>query len=195
MIDISDCSANCTPQLIYTLNDDNGAGGVEANETDDRLDMSIHDRVPNIRTVSFLEKQGGTWAITPLLRHVISNDVDTAYATVRGLANVAVGKWNYNNGSVPSHVITSVVEHVSGGNTIDVIDVTHCIVSGVTSCLNSGESTVLRTGITGSSASVIFPTENAPDVLVNDGGWVKQLDLDSQTMTPLVQGYDVDSAD
>jgi len=98
MISIAACSSNCSPQLIYTLNDDNGAGGVEANATDDRLYMSIHDRAPNIRTISFLEKQGSTWS-SPLLRHVVSNQ-DAAYATVNGFANVAVGKWDYDNDSI-----------------------------------------------------------------------------------------------
>jgi hypothetical protein len=195
MVDISTCTANCTSQRVYTFPVDVGAGGLEINDSDDRIYLAIHDRVPDIRTVSFLEKQGSTWA-SPLLRHVISDQQDTAYATVRGLANVAIGKWDYNNNSVPRDVLTYVVEHTTGPDTIDIIDVTNCLGSGVTSCLSSGEGSVIRTGIPRSSAAFMYPPVGGPKLLTMGGGWISEVDLDSLTITTLVEGAGgVDSAD
>jgi hypothetical protein len=152
--------------------------------------MSIHDRIPNIRTVSFLAKQDTTWS-APLLRHVVSNQ-DAAYATVDGLANISVGKWDHNGSGVARDVIAFVVERAY---TIDVADVANCYASGVSSCLSSAESSIVRRGIPGSSSSFIFPPNGTPKLLVNSGGWVNEVNLETQVVTPLVQGYDAESAD
>jgi len=184
-ISIAGCTSNCTSQFIYQLNDDNGPGGVEVNDADDRLYMAIHDRPPNIRTISFLEKQGGTWS-SPLLRHVVSNQ-DAPYATVSGLTGIGVGKWDHDNDSILNDVLTFVVERTSG-DTFDIIDVTNCSASGVTSCLSSGESAVVRTGIAAPGANFISSPDGAPKLLINTGGWVRELDLDSGAITPLVEG-------
>jgi hypothetical protein len=197
-ISIATCSSNCSSQLIYTFDDDNGVGGVEVNDSDDRLYMSIHNRIPDIRTVSFLEKQGGTWS-SPLLRHVVS-DQDAAYATVNGFATTAVGKWDHDNSSVLREVVSFVVERTSG-NTTDIIDVSNCSASGVSSCLGSGESRVVRSGIALSGTSFTSmpssATDAGPNLLVVGGGWVSDVDLDSPgaASVPLVQGGGADSAD
>ena len=198
LISIATCTSNCSSQRIYTFEDDNGVGGVEINDSDDRLYMSIHDRVPDIRTVSFLEKQGGSWT-SPLLRHVVSNQ-DAEYVSVSGFATTAVGKWDYDNSSVLSDVLSFVVERPSG-DTTDIIDVSNCSSSGVSSCLSSGESCVVRTGIAGSGQSFTStpssPMDDGPNLLVVGGGWIGDVDLDDFEAAPVWfrEGGGVESAD
>jgi hypothetical protein len=200
-INVASCVTDCPVQTIYTFPDDNGVGPLRVNAAGNRLYMSIHDRVPNIRTVSFLERQGSTWS-SPLLRHVVSNQ-DSAYVSVDGLAGAEVGRWDHNNSSILSDVVMYVVERPSG-NTIDIVDVSNCTASGVSTCLSSGESSVVRSGLALSAATFTTTpgwSASAPSLLVPTGSWadntelVSEFDLGSMTFTPLVVGASPDSAD
>ena len=104
-IDISSCSSSCAPQTIYTFPLDNSAAGLSVNSTNDRIYMSIHDRVPNIRTISFLQKQDGIWSS---LRHVVSNR-DAAYATMNDSHTTDVGRWDFTKSGVLRDVLAYVV--------------------------------------------------------------------------------------
>jgi len=197
-ISIATCSANCTPQTLYTFNDDNGVGWLSVNAAGDRLYMSIHDRVPNIRSISFLQKNpDGTWSS---LRQVVSNQ-DGGYQTISGFAGTAFGRWDYNNSSVLKDVLSYVVERTSG-NTTDIVAVTNCDPATVVaqgSCLSSGESVVVRSGIAGSGSSFTSTpsssTTGTPSLLVASGGSVIDVGLGTSAPVTLLQGGAADSAD
>jgi hypothetical protein len=197
-ISLTNCSANCTPQTLYTFNDDNGVGWLSVNAAGDRLYMSIHDRVPNIRSISFLKKnQDGTWSS---LRQVVSNQ-DGDYQSVTGFAATAFGRWDYNNSSVPKNVLSYVVERTSGYTT-DIVDVTNCAPATVVpqgSCLPSGESVFVRSGIAGSGSSFTSTpsslTTGTPSLLVASGGSVIDVGLGTSAPVTLLQGGAADSAD
>ena len=166
-IDISSCSSSCAPQTIYTFPLDNSVAGLSVNSANDRLYMRIHDRVPDIRTISFLQKQNGIWSS---LRHVVSNR-DAAYATLIGFHATDFGRWDYTNSGVSQDVVAYVVQRPSG-YTIDIIDVSNCAASGSQSCFGSGESSVIRTAITGTRASFTSTpasSDPAPNLLVQTG--------------------------
>jgi len=197
-ISLASCSANCTPQSLYTFKDDNGVGWLSVNSTGDRLYMSIHDRVPDIRTISFLQKdQDGIWSS---LRHVVS-DQDGGYQSVSGFAGTALGRWDYNDSSALKDVLAYVVEGTSG-NTTDIMDVTNCAAATIVaqdSCLRSGESLVVKSGIAGFGSSFTSTpsssTVGAPSLLVASGGWVIDVGLGASAPVPLLQGGVADSAD
>jgi hypothetical protein len=198
-IDIASCTAICTPQVIYTPPIDVGLGGLSINDADDRIYMSIHDRVPDIRTVSFLQKQAGVWTS---LRHVVSNR-DSPYLSIRGFAATAIGRWDYQSDSVPKEVLAYQVEY-SSTNVIDVIDVSNCSATGTQSCYALGESALVRSSIVGlrqSFTSMPASLDPAPNLLVQlpavaDGEIViAEIDLDSMVVTPLLQGHAANSSD
>jgi len=198
-IDIESCTTDCTPDVIYTPPIDVSFGGLSINDADDRIYMSIHDRVPDIRTVSFLQKQGGVWTS---LRHVVSNR-DPAYLSIRGFVSTAVGSWDYQSSSVPKEVLAYQVDY-SSGKVIDLIDVSNCSAAGTLSCYASGESALVRSGIVGfrqSFTSVPASSDPAPNLLVQlpagaDGEPViGEIDLDSMVVTPLLQGHAANSSD
>jgi hypothetical protein len=198
-IDIASCAANCTPQVIYTPPIDVGLGGLSINDADDRIYMSIHDRVPDIRTVSFLQKQAGVWTS---LRHVVSNR-DSPYLSIRGFAATAIGRWDYQSSSVPKDVLAYQVDY-SSSYVIDIIDVSNCSATGTLSCYGSGESALVRSGIVGirqSFTSAPASSDPAPNLLVQlpagaDGEPViGEIDLDSMAVTPLLQGHAANSSD
>jgi len=196
-ISLATCSANCTPQTLYTFNDDNGVGWLSVNAAGDRLYMSIHDRVPNIRSISFLQKnQDGTWSS---LRQVVSNQ-DGGYQTISGFAATAFGRWDYNNSSVPKAVVSYVVERTSGYTT-DIVDVTNCAatIAAQGSCLSSGESVVVKAGVAGSGSSFTSTpsssTTGTPSLLVASGGSVIDVGLGTSAPVTLLQGGAADSAD
>ena len=113
-----DVSTNCSPVCPKTVifdefPDNSGVAGLSINDDEDRLYMAIHFRVPDIRTISRLEKQtDGAWAF----RNVVS-DQDPGYPAVDGFASTALGIWNSRD------VVAYVVERYSTGNTTDIIDV------------------------------------------------------------------------
>lgn len=197
-INLDSCSASCTAQTLYVFNEDSGVGGLSVNAAGDRLYVSIHDRIPDIRTISFLTKsQDGTWSS---LRHVVS-DQDGSYETVIGFGGTALGRWDYNSSSVPKDVLTYVVERTSG-NTTDIIDVTNCAVAAIVaqeSCLSSGESVVVKSGITGDGTSFTSTpsslTTGTPSLLVASGGSVIDVGLGTSAPVTLLQGGAADSAD
>ena len=198
-VSIASCSTNCTPQNLITL-DDSGIGGLSINPENDRLYMSIHHRVPDIRTISFLEKQAGIWSSA--LRHVVT-DQDAIYATVSGLAETAFGEWDYDGTGIRKKVLAVHVERTSG-DTIDVLDVTRCGIGGPQSCFASGQITLIRSGIDGGHVdftSMPAAGDPAPNLLVSKGNFrdlsdlTSEVDLDSMTVTPLLQGVYPDSAD
>ena len=141
-ISLASCSSSCPRQFLYEFKEDSGVSGLSVNSAGDRLYMSIHDRVPDIRTISFLQKQGGVWSS---LRHVVS-DQDGGYQSVSGFAATAFGRWDYNGSSVLKDVLAYVVESTAGATT-DIIDVTNCAAATIfaqASCLSSGESQVVN---------------------------------------------------
>ena len=198
-IDITSCTANCTPVTLLTLVD-SGMAGLSISPADDRLYMAIHHRIPDLRSISFMEKQAGVWSST--LRHVVT-DQDTDYATVDGLSGTALGQWDYDGTGSPRAVLVVHIERAAG-NTSDIFDVSNCGFSGTQSCYASGEISVVRTGIAGHPGSFTsMPSlgDPAPNLLVGEGDWrnlnelVKELDLDSLTVIPVVAGGSADSAD
>jgi hypothetical protein len=198
-IDIASCTTNCTPHVVYTPPIDVGIGGLSINDAEDRIYMSIHDREPDIRTVSFLQKQAGAWTS---LRHVVSNR-DSPYLSIKGFASTAIGRWDYQSNSVPKEVLAYQVEHTSG-NLIDLIDVSNCSATGTLSCYASGEGALVRLAIVGirqSFTSATASSDPAPNLLVQlpagaDGEPViGEIDLDSMAVTPLLQGHAANSSD
>jgi hypothetical protein len=199
LVDIASCGENCPLVNLLTLVN-SGIGGLSINPANDRLYMSIHHRIPDIRTVSLLEKQNGVWSSS--LRHVVS-DQDAAYLTVNGFAGTALGQWDYDGTGAPKAVLAIHVERTSG-DTIEIFDVANCGASGTQSCFVSGESSVVRIGIVGSPGSFTsMPAagDPAPNLLVAEGNWrdanelISEVDLDSMTVTPMVEGLNPDSAD
>jgi hypothetical protein len=169
----ADCSSSCIPQSLYTFNEDNGVSGLSVNSTDDRIYMSIHDRVPDIRTISFLQKQDGVWSS---LRHVVS-DQDGGYESVSGFAATAIGRSNSTD------LLAVVVESTSGVTT-DIIDVTACAAAPSVppaSCLSSSQSSIVESGITGGGTSFTSTpsslTYGTPSLLVVSGGLVIDVGL------------------
>ena len=110
-IDLSSCTANCTPQVLHTFALDNGVAWLSVSTANDRLFMSIHDRVPDIRTISFLQKAAGVWSS---LRHVISHRDDQSYSDIRGFGSTAWAQWDYDSSTVPNDVVAYTVERSSG---------------------------------------------------------------------------------
>ena len=192
-IDISSCSSSCAPQTIYTFPLDNSVAGLSVNSTNDRIYMSIHDRVPNIRTISFLQKQDGIWSS---LRHVVSNR-DAAYATMNDSHTTDVGRWDFTKSGVLRDVLAYVVQRPSG-HTIDIIDVSNCAASGSQSCFASLPSSLIRVAIVGTRASFTSTpasSDPAPHLLIQTGAWISDLDLDSMNVAPILEGGRADSAD
>ena len=199
-IDLTSCTANCTPQTLYTFPNDNGVAGLSINAADDRLYMSIHDRVPDIRTISFLQKQPGLWSP---LQHVVSNR-DLGYSDITGFGSTALGRWDYQGSGAIKDVLAIAVER-SSGVAFDVMDVSDCVVSAIQSCYGSGDATVVRSGIVGDEASFTSQPASSdppPNLLVSTGNWrdnnesVREVDLDSMAVTPpLVAGARPDSSD
>jgi hypothetical protein len=197
-VSIASCSSNCAAQVFYTaLN--TGMGWLSISPTGDRLYMSIHDRVPNIRTVSFMQKQSGVWSP---LQHVVSNR-DAAYSDVSGLAATALGSWDYDGSGTAQDVLAFTVERSPAGG-VDVIDVSNCVVGSAQSCYGSGVSSLVRVGIAGSNpsfTSIPTSTDLPPNLLISSGVWrdnnelTSEVDLDSMLITPLVIGLNPDSAD
>jgi hypothetical protein len=144
-ISLASCSASCPRQFLYEFTEDSGVSGLSINSAGDRLYMSIHDRIPDIRTISFLTRnQDGTWSS---LRHVVS-DQDVGYESVSGFAATAIGRSNSTD------LLAVLVESTSGVTT-DIIDVTVCVASSSSqdSCVRSGESAIVKSGITGGGTS------------------------------------------
>ena len=195
-IDISSCSSSCAPQTIYTFPLDNSVAALSVNSANDRLYMTIHDRVPNIRTISFLQKQeDGSWSS---LRHVVSNR-DAAYATVIGFHSTDVGRWDFTRTGDLRDVLAYVVQRPPG-YTIDIIDVSNCAASGSQSCFASLPSSVIRWGIVGVRASFTSTpassSDLAPNLLVQTGGLlISDFDPDSMIGALLLEGARPDSAD
>ena len=182
-----DVSTNCSPVCPKTVifdefPDDSGVAGLSINDDEDRLYMAIHFRVPDIRTISRLEKQtDGAWAF----RNVVS-DQDPGYPAVDGFASTALGIWNSRD------VVAYVVERYSTGNTTDIIDVSSCDDApvGDLSCLASGYGSVVRGGIAGSGTSFTStpssPTDDdGPNLLVSGGGQIGDLDLGDPNAAPV----------
>ena len=181
-IDVDSCTANCTPAILLTLVD-TGIGGLSINPGNTRLYMAMHHRIPDLRTISFMEKQAGAWSST--LRHVVT-DQDADYATVDGLSGDTLGQWDYD-GTGPRAVLVVHIESAAG-NTSDIFDVSNCGFSGTQSCYASGEISVVLTDIAGhpgSFTSMPALGDPAPNLLVGEGDWrnlselIKELDLDS----------------
>jgi hypothetical protein len=198
-ISLASCTSSCTRQFLYEFKEDSGVSGLSINPAGDRLYMSIHDRVPDIRTISFLQKgQNGAWSS---LRHVLS-DRDGGYETVSGFAATASGRWDYNGSSVLKDVLAYVVENTVGATT-DIIDVTNCAAATIAaqeSCLTSGESLVVRSGIAGYGTSFTSTpsslTVGTPSLLVATRDNLV-LDVSLQTFAPvsLLAGAWADSSD
>lgn len=198
-ISLASCTSSCTRQFLYEFKEDSGVSGLSINPAGDRLYMSIHDRVPDIRSISFLQKdQNGAWSS---LRHVVS-DQDGGYQSVSGFASTAFGRWDYNGSSVLKDVLAYVVESTVGATT-DIIDVTNCAAATIAaqeSCLSSGESFVVRSGIAGYGTSFTSTpsslTVGTPSLLVATRDNLV-LDVSLQTFAPvsLLQGAWADSAD
>lgn len=184
-VDISTCSSDCVPELLYTFPIDVGAGGLSINGTNDRLYLSIHDRVPDLRTLSFLQKGPGGWSS---LQHVVSNR-DAPYLSVRGFGMTALGRMD----SVNTHVLAFVVESASG-NTIDILDVSNCGPDTTQTCFGANPAALLRSGISGSWLDFTStPKTTSSDALL-DG--IREIDLDSMAAPQfIVEGRAADSAD
>jgi hypothetical protein len=198
-ISLASCTSSCTRQFLYEFKEDSGVSGLSINAAGDRLYMSIHDRAPDIRTISFLQKgQNGAWSS---LRHVLS-DQDGGYETVSGFAATAFGRWDYNGSSVLKDVLAYVVENTVGATT-DIIDVTNCAAATIAaqeSCLSSGESLVVRSGIAGYGTSFTSTPSSlavgTPSLLVATRDNLV-LDVSLQTFAPvsLLAGAWADSSD
>jgi len=192
-ISLASCSSSCPRQFLYEFTEDSGVSGLSVNSAGDRLYMSIHDRIPDIRTISFLTRNpDGTWSS---LRHVVS-DQDVGYEFVSGFAATAVGR----QGSTDLLAVT--VESTSGATT-DIIDVTSCAAISIAqeSCLSSSvESHVVTSGIAGYGTSFTSTpsssTTGTPSLLVatrSDG--VFDVDLTDFAPKYLLPGDWADSAD
>jgi hypothetical protein len=194
-IDLASCTSNCTPQVLYTFALDNGVAGLSVNTVNDRLYMSIHDRVPDIRTISYLQKESGVWSS---LRHVVSHRDDASYSDIRGFGRTTWALWDYQHTAVPKDVVAYTLERTSG-NTVEIMDVTNCVVTPVgSSCFASDPNIRIRDGIVGtdpdftSNPALLDP---GPNLLVTEGSSLVEVDLDSLNKTQLVTGGAAESAD
>jgi hypothetical protein len=181
-ISVANCSLNCPRTPLYTFPDDNGADGLSINGSDEsRLYMSIHDRVPNIRTISFLEKQGG--GVWTSLRHVVSN-ADPRYTDVTGFGSSAFGRWAHDADTDVEYDVVAFTVERSSGDTTEVIDVSNCLAASIAgeSCLDSEDSTIVKSGIAGhDSHFTSTPSFGVgPHLLVKRGASMFDVDLDSQ---------------
>lgn len=206
-IDIGACNSNCPPDVLFTFPLNVGVSGLSINDADNRLYMSIHDRDPDIRTISLLQKDDqGVWGS---LRHVVKKELGS-YEDVSGFARTALGRWEHKVAPAISgvrDVLAFIVERASG-NTTDIIDVTDCDAAAPApyapsgTCLTTGESFVVTPGIGGYATSFtsIPAGSNAsgtsPSLLVSNYT-VIEIELSSNPMVtrPLpIEGV-ADSAD
>jgi len=186
-IDISVCSSNCTPQILYTFGAPYSFGSMAINDTDDRLYLNINDRFQSISnaTLSFLQKTAGVWSTTP--RHIMNNS--EVAITTEIYASTAYGKYDYNNDSVVDDVLAVKIESPSGF-TFSLYDVTNCATVGAETCLSSGEATLVASGIHGDT-----PSFRPSDLIIKNGG-VNVVDLNTLIQTQVLPPVDsVDSAE
>jgi hypothetical protein len=191
-INLASCSSNCPRQFLYEFTEDSGVNRLSINSAGDRLYMSIHDRIPDIRTISFLTKSNGIWSS---LRHVVS-DQDGGYQSISGFASTAIGRQG------ASDLLAVVVENTTDATT-EIFDVTNCAAAtGVaqTSCLSSGEARAVRSGIAGYGSSFTSTpssqTVGTPSLLIaTRSSGILDVGLTDFVPRSLLSGDWADSAD
>jgi hypothetical protein len=155
-IDVSNCSAACGSSRFYSALD---IGIHDVSITGNRVYSDLHERIPDIHSVSFLENQNGTWS-SP--KYVVT-DADLGS---RGFTAVEAGAWDHDGNGSANPVLAISVEHFSGGlPTIDVLDVSVCSASGSLSCYAEGNAPTIRSNMDGYSQSF-----SGSDLLVGKNG-------------------------
>lgn len=181
-IDVSGCTSECSSQLIVGQII-GGVSGLSMNSSGQRLYFSVSDGVG----IGFVEVANSSYSDI----RIIASESDLGGNPA---GDTSVGNWDFDGDGSASEVLAVGLDTVFAA---DILDVTNCVTTtppSGSSCLASRESTILRSGISGSPWSLSFHGEDLL-VLDLDAGVIELVDTDSLARTPLLQGTFPDSAE